>query len=244
MRGVEPAVDQPDEGLGRQGQVGGGDAVDRLHRHVRLEGHPVRAGRLGGGDDHRRGAGDGAWRARPRGRERVDEQLDGLGRHRRVGVERDGDVPGVDGVLAEPHGGQAAEVAGPAEHLAPRTRRGRRSGCSSIRATRLSLAATLSATCSVGGLAFHRSQIGQEGVVVRRLGPLEAGVEEEAEDLGLAAQVGGDVRDAPLVVVGGRGDLVRREGLEDPANRSCERRTTSMVSRGEIVIPGSSPWGG
>ena len=87
--------------------------------------------------------------------------------------------------------------------------------CSS-RLTCCSSEVRASAAWASGVRLFHASQIGWERRLVHLAVPAQRGGQVQRRDLGAAAQVGQDLGDRPVIVVGLRPQLVRAERLDQP----------------------------
>ena len=103
--GVEPAVDETNQGFGRHRQIGlSGGRVDSEDNALRIDGDGELAVGIGRGDAH--GAGDGLWLGGEPGDEIevADSDLDTFTRQRGGRVEGDGDIPFMQDLFAYPCG--------------------------------------------------------------------------------------------------------------------------------------------
>jgi hypothetical protein len=144
----------------------------------------------------------------------VDQQPRGIGRNRRGGVERHRDIPGVDGVLADPDPGHPGGVQVHPEQVQVEPGQ-------LIRVERLQ---PLERDCvgvqAIGGLNLRAPGVpgvpdGTEHLAAGRILSLQAGVQPQAEDLGLRSEMREHLGDRPLARVGRLLQLLGVEGLDD-----------------------------
>ena len=205
--GVEPAVDQTHEGLGRQAAARRASVSSRTattrHPPVRDRGGRRAPGRSSAPPPTP--ASPTAWPVQPATMPRPsDDPGDRVVRDRRGRVESDGHVPRVDGVLAEPHPQERRRGPGPSR-TAPAASRSLvlAQGVDRVEERRVDLRAR-PGICVVGDLAFQASQTGGVDLASRRR-------------LALGARI---------QVVGGRSRCPTR-GARRPAPPTSRRRTTA-----------------
>ena len=141
----------------------------------------------------------------------VDQLGDDVGGDGRGRVQGDRDVPGVHGMLGE--AGRSRPAASSSRPKAATWKLASRRGVEALEAAHQAFVGgdALAGLGLAARRASHRSQIGSMVVAPWRLATGEAGVEEQLEELGLAAQVGEHLGHRPLAGVGGAGQLVRSQ---------------------------------